>query len=184
MDDYSAYIGLGHNSQPHDLAEITKLAEKQFEIEKRIAELESQLEKAKAELKTVAENQLPEAMEQVGLGDYTTTTGIYVKVAEEIRASLAAKNRPKGFDWLEKNNAGGVIKSKVIIEFPRSKLTVANELVQKLRNENLPANLERKVEFQTLQCLIKDKLSNGEEVPLDIFSVHRQRVAKVKAGEK
>lgn len=176
--DYSAYVGMGHN-QPTDIPEINRLAELQHKIQLRTSKLESDLKSEQEELRNVAEKLLPEAMENLGLSTYTTTTGISVQVKEKIRGALPVENRPKGFDWLEKNGFGGLIESEVVIPFKRDELEEANKLVEELRDKGKIAVLERNVHHARLDSFIREQLAQGAELPLDIFGVFRQRIAKV-----
>lgn len=177
--DYSEYVGVGHN-KPTDVPEITKLAEKQHAAQIKVDKIEAELKTANEELKELCEKLLPDAMDRAGLTTYGTTTGISVEVQEKIRASLAVENRPKGFAWLEENGFGGIIKSNVVVAFKRDELEEATELVDRIRSEEQrPANLDRKVEPATLTAFVKEQLEQGKELPLDIFGVFRQRIAKV-----
>lgn len=177
-EDYSAYASAGHNSN-QDFPEITKLAEAQHHAELTVDGLEAQLKVAKETLRLIAEQKLPELMDSLGIATYSTKTGISVEIKENIRASLNVENRPRGYEWLEKNGFGGLIKSKVVVDFKRDEIDKANEFVEKLREENRIAALERKVEPMTLTAFIKEQLVGGKDVPLDIFGVYRQRVAKI-----
>lgn len=177
--DYSNFVGaIGHNSE-NELSEVSQLATQQFELEKKVERIENELEQAKKELAEVAEKKLPEKMELLGLSNFSTSGGIHVKISEKIRASLGVENRPKGHAWLEANGFGGMIKSSVVVAFKRDQLETANLLVDRLRTEGLLTNLERKVEPATLTAFAKEQLSKGNELPLDIFGVFRQRIAKV-----
>lgn len=176
--DYSAFVGVGHNSE-NELSEVAQLAEAQYAAECKVEEIESALDKAKEELRVIAEKKLPEKMELLGLTTFSTSNGVHVKISEKIRASLAVENRPKGFDWLEKNGFGGMIKSQVIIPYKRDQLEEANEFVDGLRKGGKLANLERKVEPATLTAFVKEQLTKGEDLPLEVFGVFRQRIAKV-----
>ncbi len=178
-EDYSAYIGIGHNSSPDELLEVTKLAEEQHAIQDKIAILENGLKLAQIELKNVAENRLPEAMEKLGLSTFTTASGISVEVNEKIRCSLPTENRPKGIAWLEEQKLDPIIKSEVVVAFGRNQLEEAKTLLAQLRADNKIANLERTVHHSTLDSVLRERLANGQDVPQDIFGVYRQRVAKV-----
>ncbi len=180
-NDYSAYMGMGHN-RPDDLSEVARLAEAQHAAQQRVELLELQLKQAVEALKDISEKKLPAKMDELGLANYKTTTGITVEVSEKIRASLSVENRPKGFSWLENNKFGGMIKSTVVVPFPRDKLEDANKLVDKLRIEGKLANLERKVEASTLTAFVKEQLTQGKDIPLDVFGVFRQRVATVEVN--
>ncbi len=177
--DYTDYVGVGHNSAPDDLLEITKLAEAQFEAQKKVDKLTEELKDATTALRNIAEKQLPEAMDALGVTIFTTTSGIAVKVSEKIRASLAPEHRPAGFAWLEENGYGAIIKSEVVVAFSRNEIEDAKQLVDALRVSRRLANLERKVEPSTLTAFIKEQLAQGKDIPLNIFGVYRQRVAKV-----
>lgn len=176
--DYSAFMGVGHNSE-NELTEVSRLADAQYMAEQKVEQIEEDLKKAKEELRVIAEKKLPEKMELLGLTTFSTRKGVHVKISEKIRASLAVENRPKGFAWLEENGFGGMIKSQVVVPYKRDKLDEANKFVDSLRTEGRVANLERKVEPATLTAFVKEQLAQGKELPLEVFGVFRQRIAKV-----
>lgn len=178
MNDYAEYARSGHNHQ-NNLLEISSLAQEQVEAEKQVEKLEAALKNAKEVLREISEKKIPEEMDRLGISTYSTPTGISVKVEEKIRASLAVENRQKGFVWLEENGYGGMIKSSVVVAFKRDELEYAEKLVEALREDEYLVNLERKVEPMTLTAFIKEQLAQGKDIPLDIFGVFRQRVAKV-----
>lgn len=177
-EDYSAYVGIGHNQQDQ-LLEVTRLAEAAFEAKKKLEQVEEQLKVAKEEYKQVAEKQLPELMDALGLKTFKTSSGISVEVAEKIRTSLPPENRIKAFNWLEENGYGGMIKSTVVVAFKREEIEKAKELANELRIDQYIANVERKIEPMTLTSFIKEQLTQGKDIPLDIFGVYRQRIADV-----
>lgn len=176
--DYSEFVGAGHNSE-NELGEVAVLAKAQYAAEQKVERLEEELKKATEELRVIAERKLPEKMESLGLSNFSTSDGLHVKISEKIRASLAVENRPKGFAWLEENGFGGMIKSQVVVPYKRDKLDEANKFVDSLRSSGQLANLERKVEPATLTAFVKEQLSQGKELPLEVFGVFRQRIAKV-----
>ena len=55
--------------------DIVKLASEQVHIEAEVARIEEHLEKTKARLARVRDDLLPQAMADVGLLDFTLTTG-------------------------------------------------------------------------------------------------------------
>ncbi len=180
VDDYSAYVGMGHNNPPQDMSEITKLAERQWEAQKKFDQLEKDLEAAKNELERLSEVLVPDKMEELGLEEITTSSGIMVSVSEKVRGGLLKENRPKGFAWLEENGHGAIIKSEVVVSFGRKELQDANKLVEELRKDKKLASLEREVHHSTLDAFIREQLEKGKKIPLDIFSVMRQRISQVK----
>lgn len=181
QEDYSAYLNIGHN-RPDELAEVTKLANDQHIAETKVANLSHQLEQAEKELAQIAEHKLPELMDELGLTNFTTSNGIKVNIKEKVRASIAVENRPKAYSWLEDNNYAGMIKSNVVINFGRDELEEANKVVEAFRSQQRVAALERKIEPSTLTAFIKEQLTQGKDIPLDIFGVYRQRISKIDIG--
>lgn len=179
MNDYSAYANIGHNSDPDKLLTITKLAEEQFAAQQNVDSLTNSLKIATEELRKIAEQKLPEAMEEAGVNKFTTTKGIHIEVKEKVRASLPKEQQVTGYDWMEKNGLGAAIESEVIVSFQRDEIDEAKEFVRFLRDQNRIANFERSVHHSRLNSILCERLANGEDVPLEIFSVYRQRVAKV-----
>lgn len=182
--DYSAFASMGHNSPPDKLTEIAALAEKQLAAQLTVDRLEVDLENAKSALKEIAERRMPELMEDAGMQEFTTTNGIHIGVKEKVRGALPVPNRPLGYDWLEKNNAGAIIKAQVIVPFERNELEDAMKLVKTVQVSGRIAELKRDVNAATLDLFIRERLAEGKDIPLNIFSVHRQRIAKVERDEK
>lgn len=180
MNDYSAY-GIGHNQS--DLPEITKLAEQTFAAQQLVEQLEAQLKTAKEDYRKLSEQRLPEAMDSVGLTEYKTTSGISIEVEEKVRGRLTVEKRPAGYAWLESNGFGALVKSEVVVAFGRTHLEEAQQLVDALRASGKVANLEKNVHHSTLDAFIREQLEAGKDIPLDIFSVDRNRVAKINIGE-
>lgn len=176
--DYSAYVGVGHN-RPSDMVELSKLVEKTYDAQVKVEKLEADLKEAKEELRQLSEKRLPEKMDEIGVADYTTSTGIYVEVREKVRGSLPVENKSKGFDWLEKNGYEGLIEMEVVVPYKRGELSKAQELVKELNEGDRIASLERNVHHARLDGFIREQLAQGKDIPLDIFGVYRQRVAKV-----
>lgn len=178
--DYSAYAPspIGHN-QPEEVAHLTHLAEAQYKAQVKVENLEEQLKTAKEEFREIAERQLPEKMDTLGVSSFKTSAGISISVKEKIQAAISVENRPKAYDWLEKNGFGGVIKTNVVVPFKRDELLKARKLAEKLGTEFGLANVDRKVEAQTLLALVREQLAQGKDIPIDLFGVFRMRIAKV-----
>lgn len=177
-EDYAAFVGMGHNSA-NDMSEITKLAEAQYAAQQKVDALKIDLKAAEEDLRKYSDKLLPTKMDELGIATFETSSGISVEVKEDIRVSVPPENRPKAWDWMEKGGYGALIKSTVITAFERDEIKEANALVEKLRKDNRVANLERKIEPMTLLSFVKEHLAKGKDIPLDIFKVYRQRVAKV-----
>jgi hypothetical protein len=127
----------------------------------------------------VSEVALPEKMEALGMETFTTTSGLKVKIKETIRASIPKENPTASLNWLRENGHGGVIKRTVKLEFGKGKDEQADEIVQTLRTGGYDVSDEANVHFMTLGALAKELLTSGQDMPADLFGIHRQRVSKI-----
>ncbi len=181
MSSESAYLDY---VQPQfaggELSQLTQLAEQQAFAQAKVADLEAQLNKAREELRDIAERQLPELMDQIGIGEFKTTTGLKIKIDETIRASIPKAKAQLALAWLKNNGHGSLIKRVVSVSFGRGEDEQAEQLVKKLNEElHIEAEDSASVHPSTLAAFVREKLRNGEEIPLDLFGVHRQRVSKI-----
>lgn len=179
-NDTSAYLEF---VQPQslgsgELSQLSQLAEKQAAAAARVADLEAQLNAAREELRDIAERQVPELMDQIGIDEFKTTTGLKIKIEETIRASIPKAKAHLAFAWLKEHGHAAMIKRVVSVSFGKGEDEKAEELRQRLAEE-FEVEDAASVHHSTLTAWVREKLREGEEVPLDLFGVHRQRVAKI-----
>lgn len=161
------------------LSQLSQLAERQLEAEKRVAEKERELEEAKSHLRDLAEVQIPELMDGAGVLEYRTTTGLFISIKETIRASVTEEKKPEAFAWLRNNGHGALISRVVSVSFGRGEDTKAEELVEELGVKGLSPESKTSVNANTLSAFVREQLREGLDIPVELFGVHRQRVAKV-----
>ena len=178
--DTSAYLEFvqPQASGSGELSQLSLLAEQQAAAAAKVADLEAQLNAAREELKDIAERQVPELMDQIGVAEFRTASGLKIKIDETIRASIPKAKAPLAFAWLKANGHGGLIKRVVAVQFGKGEDEKAEELHKQLESA-YPVEDSAAVHPSTLAAFVREKLRDGEELPLDLFGVHRQRVAKI-----
>lgn len=165
-----------------DLATLTKLADQLFEKENEVAEAETALKKLKQEQADLAERQIPETMDRVGMAEFTTRSGLQITVNKKVRASIPDAHEEEAFAWLDAHGHGGLIKSTVTLAFAKGQEKMAEKiraLLAKAAPMN-PAKSERWVENPTLCSFIKGQLEDGKDIPMKLFGAFEQKIAKVK----
>lgn len=177
--DYAQYVSPDDSAPVVDLSQLQDLAEKQALAEAQVAGLEAQLNKAREELKDLAERQVPELMDQIGIEEFRTRTGLKIKIDEVIRASIPKARTGEAHAWLKANNHEALIKRTVAVPFGKGEDEKAQELERYLAKQGYPTENEAKVHPQTLAAWVREKLKTGAEIPLDLFGVFRQRVSKI-----
>lgn len=163
------------------LQRISEAAAEQKKAELRVARLEEELAQAKEELKDVAEHRLPALMDEAEIEDFTTKDGIKIGVKEKIRGSIPAANRPQALKWLEDNGFENLIKREFKIQFNKDEESWARKFQADLakRKKPLKVQVDRNVNPSTLQSFVKQRLEEGEEIPMKLFGVFRQRMSKI-----
>jgi hypothetical protein len=164
---------------------IGQLAQKQVDLEKEIADLTEKLAAKNIELRRVSEQDLPEAMDFIGMKKFSLTSGFNIEVKAFYNAHISEDHKDDAFEWLGDNNHDDIIKSKVEVEFGKGELEQAKQFLDYVRGWNvkpLDPELKRTVHPQTLKSFVKGEVEHPGAAPLphEIFGVFIGRKAKVK----
>jgi hypothetical protein len=176
--DYSQY------SEPVEsdkLAQLAVLAQQQIDLEDAIAQDEKKLDAKREELRILAEKTLPELMDGLGMEEFSTRSGLRIKVAEAIRASIPKARQKEAVDWLDDHGYENLVKREFNILFGKEEEAWANRFAADLakRKHQLNVKQDASVHNRTLVAFVKEQLEEGKELPLDLFGVFRQRYAKI-----
>jgi len=170
-----------------DMQRLNALVHEQLMAEDEVAKAENALATAKKKLARLSEYVIPDVMEEMGINEYKTNDGLTIKLKQAIRASISEVNRSDAFGWMTDHDHEAMIKTSIVIEKPAllddfdnaEKLKEALKLVM----DSLP-NIEAKsIHSSTLSAFVRDKLEDGEEIPLDTFSVFRQVTSVIKTSK-
>jgi len=176
--DYGDYVAptQGGNS----LAVLAELAQKQMDAEAAVAGAQAQLTRAQETLRDISERQLPEAMAEVGMATFQTSTGLKIEVSDVYRTSPPKAKREEAWAWLRANGNAGLLKRSVTVEFGKGEDAKAQELALKMIKEFPDSTSdETTVHHTTLSAFVTKQLKDGKDLPLDVFGVHKQCKAKV-----
>ena len=169
------------------IARVSSIAKTQFDAAVQVAELEDQLKKAKAVLFTISTVDLPEAMKEAGLEKFTSTDGLEISVTPDVICGISEARREAAYEWLIKNNFGGIIKSDVDVMFGRDEREKALKLVEQLRKKGMEVSLSQSIHAQTLKSFVKERMADTEsdiKFPLELFGVLPFNKATVKPSKK
>lgn len=171
----------------HGKAGIARLASKQATLAEEISVLEAAVKEKKKELQRVEEQDLPEAMDAIGMSEFTLTDGTKISIKTFYNASIPGERKEEAFTWLDENGHGGIIKTDVSVAFGRGELEIARAFVEFARGFNEAAidpELEQGVHWQTLRSFVKEQIEGGSALPLDLFGVFVGRKAHLKAPKR
>ncbi len=182
----------------NSLGAVSDLAQTMFDTEKEIEDLEKLLKEKKQNLTKLAEQDLPDLMQELNMKDFTLNNGAKVEIQDIASGSIPSataimrakpEDRPElelrqqqCFDWLRGNNAGDLIKSNVEVQFSKGEDEACNEFTKELRERNLFYRRAVGVHHGRLNSFIKEQLADGKDVPHDLFKIYVGRKAKLTGG--
>tara|TARA_R100001163_G_scaffold25285_2_gene20835 strand:+ start:914 stop:1513 length:600 start_codon:yes stop_codon:yes gene_type:complete len=184
----------------NELGAVTDMGQKMYDLENEIANIEELLKSKKQDLKMLAEQDLPDLMQELNMRDFTLINGSKVEVKEIISASIPSQSaidrakepekkeelrvlQQQCFDWLRANGGGEIIKNKVEVQFGRDEDEACNKFADELREKKIYHKRAVGVHPGTLNLYIQELMGDGKEVPLEMFRVYTGRKANIKRSK-
>lgn len=159
--------------------DISRLARALVDADAAVDNANEALKEAKERARIVREETIPSAMQELGISSITLDTGEKLKVEQEVYASIPAANKNAAYAWLDDNGFGGLIKILVDAQFGKGEQEAATALMQELQERGLQVTAEQSVHASTLKAFLKEQLSKGANVPLDLFGARPVWAAKI-----
>lgn len=183
----------------NSLGAITDMGQRMFDLEREIDSLENLLKEKKQSLTKLAEQDLPDLMQELNVKEFTLNNGAKCEVQDITSGSIpsaSAIQRAKTdedknelevrqqqcFDWLRNTGNGSLIKSNVEVQFGKDEDKACNEFTEELRKKNLYYRRAIGVHPGSLNSMLRERLSDGKDVPSDLFKLYVGRKAKLKGG--
>ena len=180
----------------NEIGAVADMASRMLNLQDEINRSEEALKQKKQDLTKLAEQDLPDLMQELNIKNFTLSNGAKVEVNDIISGSVPAAgaiDRAKGddkidlemrqencFDWLRANGAGDLIKSNVEVQFGRDEDDACNSFIDELQDRQIYYKRAKAVHPGTLNSFIKERLSEGKEVPHDLFRIYTGRKAKIR----
>jgi hypothetical protein len=164
------------------LSRVSQLAFQQLEKQKRIETLEEELKLAKKDLANIQENELPAAIAEYNLKEFTLEDGTQISVKRFYNVSIPKdeEKRQACFDWLNDNGYGDLIKNQVAVNFVKGKERDAVSFIQELEERNFTPSNKKWVEPMTLKAFAKERVEKAEPFPSDMFGLYIGEKATIK----
>lgn len=185
-------VGFTDAPNKRESQKLTRLGSELYELDVKIDDLEEQLSSSRERRRELTEKLLPDYMtsigqDRLGLAEHDVDVVLEDYYHANISADWEPERRVAGFDWLEKNDGGDLVKVLVTVAFPRGDLMRARALEQKIvewgeeSNSPIPTpEVTMSVAWNTLTAWVRDRISKGAALPLETLGATVGRVAKLK----
>ena len=152
------------------LANLSKLAREQLDLEQEIARIESDLSDKKKLYNELSELKVPELMDELGIDEFKLANGVRVSIQPFYSGKITDM---AAYKWLEENEHADIIKGEVSIPFPKgydkSKLKAIYNIAKEF---GLQADIGEQVHPSTLRAWIKEMVQTGQIFPRELFNVY------------
>lgn len=154
---------------PDQLQLLVTLAEEAQSLETAKSSLEQELKELNGRLNAIVLSELPEAMADLGLQDFTLADGTKIKINEFMRGSLPKEEIAKreALDWLKSNGLAGIVKTTVDFSFGVGEDNYAKNLIALAQENGYEPVIGEGVNHMTLCKAGREKLALAEELPLE-----------------
>ena len=166
-------------SSNEELASISGLAQQLLVVQKDIEEKKLELKELENQFRQISESSLPEALQSANLSEIVLSDGTKLSVSPFYKGHISDKNRPAALDWLMQNGHGGLIKNEISLKFGRDEDERAQDTIASLQQRGLSPSVKQGVHAQTLNAFVKEQLTNGKDLPSEIFGIYVGSRAKI-----
>ena len=153
---------------------ITSLADqvkKLRELEDQVKADEQALKNKQREVERISGEIIPTLLSEMGLSSIKLADGSAVDVKPYYAASVSIKNREAAYNWLRENGLGDIIKNEVSVSFGKNEDNKAAAYANLAQSQGFQPTQKMKVEPMTLKALVRERIENGKDMPMDIFNV-------------
>lgn len=172
MDDQSS-------AKTVDLGGIYAMVQIGLDIDRQVGDLQEKLAALQKRQTEIWNEEVPDAMLNVGMREFKLEDGTTITIKEEVAASITEQNKPKAFAWLRKNGFDDIIKQQLTADLGRGKDTFFNKLRATLQKHGISYVEKESVHHSTLKAFVKEQLALGVKVPRTEFGIFEYRYAKV-----
>ena len=141
------------------------------ELEDELKADEESLKNKKKEIERISGEVIPTMLSEMGLSSLKLADGSAVDVKPYYAANISIANREAAYSWLRSNGLGDIIKNDITVSFGRNEDNKAAEYANLAKGQGYQPTQKLKVEPMTLKALVRERIENNKDMPMDIFNV-------------
>ena len=141
------------------------------ELEDELKADEESLKNKKKEIERISGEVIPTMLSEMGLSSLKLADGSAVDVKPYYAANISIANREAAYSWLRSNGLGDIIKNDITVSFGRNEDNKAADYANLAKGQGYQPTQKLKVEPMTLKALVRERIENNKDMPMDIFNV-------------
>ena len=154
-----------------NIKSLANQVKKLRDLEDEVKAEEQSLKDKEKEIERISGDVIPTLLSEMGLSSLKLADGSAVDVKPYYSANISIKNREAAYSWLRSNGLGDIIKNDITVSFGRNEDNKAAEYANLAKGQGYQPTQKLKVAPMTLKALVRERIENGKDMPMDIFNV-------------
>jgi len=171
--------------QDDDLSGLSKLIQKQLDLDSEIENMEETLKDMKRERDILSSETIPTKMQELGINETTMKDGSKVTVKEGFHCRIPKAKEEEALQYLKQEGLGDIIKNQVSTSFGTGEDNMAGDLAGYIEsNFGITPDVKKSVHPSTLKATLKKRHEEGLTDPDDLFGIFIRPETKITKGTK
>jgi hypothetical protein len=171
--------------QDDDLSGLSKLIQRQLDLDSEIENMEETLKDMKREREVLSSETIPTKMQELGINETTMKDGSKVTVKEGFHCRIPKAKEEEALQYLKDNDLGDIIKNMVSTSFGTGEDNMAGDLAGYIEsNFGITPEVKKSVHPSTLKATLKKRHEEGLTDPDDLFGIFIRPETKITKGKK
>jgi hypothetical protein len=154
------------------ITQLTNLANQMRDKQRTIDKLQKQLEQTQYEFNTLSSHEIPIIMSDLRMSQFTLDDGTFFAVVPVLKVTASKDRMDEIDDWLSNNGHSGLVRTHIDVNLPRGSNKLA-EITQKLDTIGIQYEVNKAINYQTLNKWAREMETEGMVIPDDLFGVFR-----------
>ena len=181
----------------NELGAMTDMAQRMYDLQNEITQLEETLKSKTQVLTKLAENDIPDLMQELNMKKFTLINGSEISIEDFLSASVPSQGaidrakeldqkaelkvrQQQCFNWLRANDGAHLIKSNVEVQFGREEDEKCNEFAKELDDKKLFYRRAIGVHSGSLKTYLNKRIEAGKDVDHELFRIYSGRKANIR----
>ena len=185
FEDLKQDAGDLRNLQDDDLSGLSKLIQRQLNLDSEIENMEETIKEMKRERDLLSQETIPTKMQELGINETTMKDGSKVTVKEGFHCRIPKAKEEEALQYLKDEGLGDIIKNQVSTSFGTGEDNMAGDLAGYIEsNFGITPDVKKSVHPSTLKATLKKRHEEGLTDPDDLFGIFIRPETKITKGKK